>query len=171
MGNGVIGLSSGNQTQSLAMGLDWQYPTNTNVTVTWTPTVGYRVDFEVDGANQTTTVSPQYIILDTDHSVKAFIGSSPTDATPEPTRTKAQIATDQVFTNMYIALGLIGAGLIIISAFIMLKSMGGDFNDSNGSLVGVGLLITTLIGLVLGFVIINAFQNSMTSISLLFLHG
>jgi hypothetical protein len=103
--------------------------------------------------------------------LQSLVGSSPIDATPEPTRTKAQIATDQVFTNMYIALGLIGAGLIIISAFIMLKSMGGDFNDSNGSLVGVGLLITTLIGLVLGFVIINAFQNSTISIMLLFWHG
>jgi hypothetical protein len=127
----------------------------------------------VDGTNVT---SPYTMTMNTDHFAyvldgSASIGSSPIDATPAPTRTKAQLATDQVFTNMYIALGLIGAGLIIISAFIMLKSMGGDFNDSNGSLVGVGLLITTLIGLVLGFVIINAFQNSTISITLLFWHG
>jgi hypothetical protein len=67
-------------------------------------------------------------------------------------------AFNAVYTNMYIALGLIGISLIILACVIILRA---TREDSESSVIpGFILLIVTLIGLILAFVIISAFQNS-----------
>jgi hypothetical protein len=74
-------------------------------------------------------------------------------------------ALNAVYTNMYIALGLIGVSLIIIACLIILRASKEDSESS--VLPGFTLLIGTVIGLILAFVIISAFQNSTNALFIL----
>lgn len=59
-------------------GLGWQYVTNTNATVTWTPSGGSsRQDFSINGANQTTTTSPIQVNMTADKVCIAYFSGIP----------------------------------------------------------------------------------------------
>jgi hypothetical protein len=60
-------------------GLGWQYYTGTTASVIWPPTGGNsRVDFSIDGVNQTTTESPINITMSADHvGIAYFTGTPP----------------------------------------------------------------------------------------------
>jgi hypothetical protein len=63
------------------------YAEDYNVTLTATPSESYSfAAWEIDGSNETTTESTWYVVMDGDHTAKAyFIASSPSPtATPEP---------------------------------------------------------------------------------------
>jgi hypothetical protein len=56
----------------------WQYVSGTNVSETWTPNSGHsRVDFSIDGVNQTTTTSPINITMSADRQTIAYFSGSP----------------------------------------------------------------------------------------------
>jgi len=59
-------------------GTGWQYISGTNVSETWTPNSGHsRVDFSIDGVNQTTTTSPINITMSADRQTIAYFSGSP----------------------------------------------------------------------------------------------
>jgi hypothetical protein len=94
--------------------------------------------------------------------------------TPAPTATPfvstAQTATNQVFTNVYLALGIAVVSTLIAGCYIIIAS----FNSGNGNVkFGVGLVLVSIIEVVIGVVVVNAFQGSMgtVAISLLSIKG
>jgi len=94
--------------------------------------------------------------------------------TPTPTATPiistAQAATNQVFTNVYLALGIAVVSTLIAGCYIIISS----FSSGNGNArFGVGLVLVSIIEVVIGVVVVNAFQGSMgtVAISLLSFRG
>jgi len=93
---------------------------------------------------------------------------------PTPTATPfvstAQAATNQVFTNVYLALGIAVVSTLIAGCYIIISS----FSSGNGNArFGVGLVLVSIIEVVIGVVVVNAFQGSMgtVAISLLSFRG
>jgi hypothetical protein len=90
--------------------------------------------------------------------------------TPTPIVSTAQAATNQVFTNVYIALGIAVVSTLIAGCYIIISS----FNSGSGNArFGVGLVLVSIIEVVIGVVVVNAFQGSMgtVAISLLSIKG
>jgi hypothetical protein len=91
-------------------------------------------------------------------------------ATPVPTATPyistAQAATNQVFTNVYLALGIAVVSTLIAGCYIIIAA----FNSGNGNArFGVGLVIVSIIEVVIGVVVVSAFQGSMGTVGIIFL--
>jgi hypothetical protein len=87
--------------------------------------------------------------------------------TPVPTATPyvstAQAATNQVFTNVYLALGIAVVSTLIAGCYIIIAS----FNSGNGNVkFGVGLVLISIIEVVIGVVVVNAFQGSMGTVGI-----
>jgi cell division septation protein DedD len=99
---------------------------------------------------------------------------TPTPAPGVPTATPvvsvAQAATNNVFTNVYIALGILVVSTLIAGCYIIISS----FNSGSGNArFGVGLVLISIVEVVIGVVIVSAFQGSMgtVAISLLSING
>jgi hypothetical protein len=88
----------------------------------------------------------------------------PSDApTPTPQLPQAQTATNQVFTNVYIALGIAVVSTLIAGCYIIIAA----FNSGNGNArFGVGLVIVSIIEVVIGVVVVSAFQGSMGTVAI-----
>jgi aryl-phospho-beta-D-glucosidase BglC (GH1 family) len=87
--------------------------------------------------------------------------------TPIPTATPyistAQAATNQVFTNVYIALSIAVVSTLIAGCYIIIAA----FNSGNGNArFGVGLVIVSIIEVVIGVVVVSAFQGSMGTVGI-----
>lgn len=90
--------------------------------------------------------------------------------TPSPFVSTAQATTNQVFTNVYVALGIAVVSTLIAGCYVIFTS----FNNDNGNIrFGVGLVVVSMIEVVIGIVVVNAFQGSMgtVGISLLSIKG
>jgi len=87
--------------------------------------------------------------------------------TPVPTATPfvstAQAATNQVFTNIYIALGIVVVSTLIAGCYIIIAA----FNSGNGNVkFGVGVVLISIVEVVIGVVIVSAFQGSMGTVAI-----
>ncbi|MFA5365510.1 MAG: cellulase family glycosylhydrolase [Candidatus Bathyarchaeia archaeon] len=89
---------------------------------------------------------------------------------PEPTPTPAPAATTRaegaaatVFTNMYVAVGLIGVSFIVLAAFLIVRSLQSGEFESGAVMFGVVFLVGSVVGLIVGFAVIRGFENAMGS--------
>jgi hypothetical protein len=83
--------------------------------------------------------------------------------TPTPIVSTAQAATNQVFVNVYIALGIAVVSTLIAGCYIIIAA----FNSGNGNArFGVGLVIVSIIEVVIGVVVVSAFQGSMGTVAI-----
>jgi hypothetical protein len=83
--------------------------------------------------------------------------------TPTPFVSTAQAATNQVFTNVYLALGIAVVSTLIAGCYIIIAA----FNSGNGNArFGVGLVIVSIIEVVIGVVVVSAFQGSMGTVAI-----
>lgn len=78
--------------------------------------------------------------------------------------TEAASAIVSVFTNVYIAIGLIGIGFIILSCFLIIQATKGESEENNKSmLTGVVILIISVVFIVVAFAIIIGFENAISN--------
>jgi hypothetical protein len=90
---------------------------------------------------------------------------TPTPTAP-PVLSQAQTATNQVFTNVYIALSIAVVSTLIAGCYIIIAA----FNSGNGNArFGVGLVIVSIIEVVIGVVVVSAFQGSMGTVGIILL--
>jgi hypothetical protein len=78
--------------------------------------------------------------------------------TPEPL-SRADTATNNVFNNMYIAVGLIGVSFIVLAFVILFSGFKSD-GDTSAMLAGLLLLIGGIAALIVGVIIVMSLQNS-----------
>jgi hypothetical protein len=100
-------------------------------------------------------------------TTQTFINYSTTDAIcriygDTPPIPEAEEASNTVFGNMYLAVGLVGVSLIVLACILIIKSLESGVTD--GLMFGVLLLIGSVISLVVGFVIVARFEGSMDSL-------
>ena len=86
------------------------------------------------------------------------VGTYSTSVTVNPP-SDAEESANTVVNNMYVAIGLVGVSLIVLACALILKSLQAGGQD--GLIFGVLLLIGSVVGLVVGFVIVARFESSM----------
>jgi cell division septation protein DedD len=113
------------------------------------------------------TITPAPTTTPTPNPTATPTSTSTPTVTPVPTPTPfvstAQAATNQVFTNVYLALGIAVVSTLIAGCYIIIAA----FNSGNGNArFGVGLVIVSIIEVVIGVVVVNAFQGSMGTVAI-----
>ncbi|MGD0071422.1 MAG: hypothetical protein ABSB71_08100 [Candidatus Bathyarchaeia archaeon] len=125
----------------------------------WTISSGARGSWS--GATYTSSKDGAWTVTAT------YLGAQ-ASSTLTVTPTVTQQHTNAVFTNVYIALGLVGISLIALACFLIMGSLKSGDASAGAFLVGIIMLISTVVGLVVAFMVAIGFQNSMdTSLVLL----
>jgi hypothetical protein len=90
--------------------------------------------------------------------------ATPHPPTVTPFISQAQSATNNVFTNVYIALGILVVSTLIAGCYVIIIALN---NQGENLRFGVGICLTSLVELTVGVVIVSAFQNSMGTVAII----
>jgi hypothetical protein len=91
--------------------------------------------------------------------------------TPTPPPSDATNAANDVFTNMYIAVSLLGVSFIVLACALIVKALGSDISNQGAVLFGLIFLIGSVVGLIVGFAVIGGFERSINDVLVLGLLG